>query len=158
MHPHLQSLSLDELADRLHDLDGRRTPVGWTPEDAVEKAAIEGRILALVTSPPGSTTYVLPIDKPIQLRSKEQQVPARLREIRAGGLYIEAAGRWVLDTHVEMQIRLHDEDEHGLRARGIVCGVERGAVLVTVAEQPSEAHERRLQRFVLELVRQRGQS
>jgi hypothetical protein len=54
-----------------------------------------------------------------------------------------------------MQIRQDASDEHGLRARGIVASAEKGTVVVSVAEQPSEAHERRLQRFLLELVRHR---
>ena len=52
-------------------------------------------------------------------------------------------------------IRQDASDEHGLRARGVIASVDKGLVIVSVAEQPSDAHERRLQRFLLELVRHR---
>jgi hypothetical protein len=154
MHPQLQLLSIAELVERLEDLDGRRTPVGWTPEDAVERTAIEGRILALITAAPDSAGDAMPCAMEIQLRSKEQTVPARIAEVRPGGVYVETIARFVEGTHVEMHVR-HDTDEHGLRARGIIRRVDRHGVLVSVAEQPSEAHERRLRRFILELLRHR---
>jgi hypothetical protein len=157
MHPQLQLLSISELVERLEDLDGRRTPVGWTPDDAVERTAIEGRIMALITMPSGGAGEALPCSLEIQLRSKEQIVPARVTEMRPGGVYVETISRFVVGTHVDMHVR-HQSDEHGLRARGIIREVDDGGVVVSVAEQPSEAHERRLHRFVLELLRHRPHS
>jgi hypothetical protein len=153
MHPHLAALSLSELVERLEDLDGRRTPVGWSPDDAVERTAVEGRILALVGDAPGSSADTMPCALDIRLRSKEQLVPACVREIRAGGLFIETIGRFTLGTHVELHAP--SDDEHGLRARGIVRAIEPDGVVVSVTEQPSEAHERRLRRFVLAVLRHR---
>jgi hypothetical protein len=154
-HAHLQSMSLPELAERLEDLDHRRTPVGWTPEDAAIRASIERCIVELVSTHGAGAT--IPCDYEIRLRSKEAHTTATIREIRQGGLVIGADGTWIPGTHVEMQIRQDASDEHGLRARGIISSVDkdRGTVIVSVAEQPSEAHERRLHRFLLELVRHR---
>ena len=153
MHPHLALLSLSELVERLEDLDGRRTPVGWSPDDAVEKTAVEGRILALVAESPATSTDTMPCELDIQLRSKDQLVPACVREIRAGGLFVETSGRFIPGTHVELHAP--SDDEHGLRARGIIRGIEDEGVLISVTEQPSEAHERRMRRFVLALLRHR---
>ena len=153
-HAHLQQLSLPELADRLEDLDHRRTPVGWSPDDAVERASIMRCILEMVSST-GSDAGGMPCELEIKLRNKEQILAASVREVRPGGLIVLVDGDWVKGTHVEMQVVGVVEDEHGLRARGIVAKVDRGEVLVSVAEQPSEAHERRLRRFLLELVRHR---
>lgn len=152
-HEQLQAMSLPELAERLEDLDHRRTPVGWTPEDAAIRASIERTIVEMV-SEKGSGPSI-PCEYDIRFRSKEAQVDATVREIRPGGLVIAVDGKWVPGTHVEMQIRQDASDEHGLRARGIISSTDKGLAIVSVAEQPSEAHERRLQRFLLELVRHR---
>ncbi len=155
MTAELETLALPELVDRLEDLDGRRTPIGWSPDDAVERAGIERRILALVAAATDAVQPALHCPLEIQLRSKEQTQSAGVREIRTGGIYIDVGGTWIVGTHVDMMIRQNESDEHGLRARGIITLVEPGAVLVSVAEQPTEAHERRLRRFVLELLRHR---
>src|SRR5687768_11050235 len=126
MTAELETLALPELVDRLEDLEGRRTPVGWTPDDAVERAGIERRILALVAATTSAAQPALPCPLEIQLRSKEQTQAAGVREIRAGGIYVEVAGKWALGTHVDMMIRQHESDEHGLRARGVVSLVEPG--------------------------------
>lgn len=154
-HAHLQSLSLPELAEQLEDLDHRRTPVGWTPEDAAVRASIERTIVEMVSAT--GTGPSIACDYDIKLRNKDASESATVREIRHGGVAIAVPGKWVPGTHVEMQIRQDASDEHGLRARGIVASADggKGLVIVSVAEQPSEAHERRLQRFLLELVRHR---
>jgi hypothetical protein len=155
MNAEFATLTLPELADRLEDLDGRRTPVGWTPEDAVERASLERCILEIVAAEAGGATPSLPCPMEVRLRSKERAVTATIREIGPGGIIITTDDRWVVGTHVEIQVRQHDSDEHGLRVRGVIRDFERGAARISVAEQPSEAHERRLRRFILELLRHR---
>jgi len=155
MHTHLDGLALPELADRLEDLDGRRTPVGWTPDDAVERAAIERCIITLVAAPALQTAPALRCKLDIKLRSKEQTVPADVTEVRPGGVLVVTKGEFVVGTHIDMHFHVSETDDHGQRARGIITKVEPGAVIVSVSEQPSEAHERRLRRFILELIRHR---
>ena len=135
MNAELESLALPELVDRLHDLDGRRTPVGWTPDDAVERAGIERRILALVAASPAGIGSVLPCSMEIQLRSKAQSQPALVREFGGGGIYIEVPGTWVPGTHVDMYVKQSASDEHGLRVRGVISRVDAGDVRVSVSEQ-----------------------
>jgi len=153
MQHDLQSLSLPELAEKLEDLDHRRTPVGWTPEDAAVRASIERTIVEMVSAEGAGPS--IPCEYDIRFRNKETTVDATVRQIRPGGVVIAVEGTWVKGTHVEMQIRQDASDEHGLRARGIIASVDKGIVIVSVAEQPSEPHERRLHRFLLELVRHR---
>jgi hypothetical protein len=155
MHADFATMSLPELADRLEDLDGRRTPIGWTPDDAVERAHVERCILDLIAQEPGDGAR-LPCALAIHLRSKERAVRATVRAIGAGGVWVETDDGWIPGTHVEMQVRGNASEEHGLRVRGVVTAFEAGAARVSVAEQPSEAHERRLRRFVLELIRHRA--
>jgi len=154
-HANLQSLSLPELAERLEDMDHRRTPVGWTPEDAAIRASIERCIVEQVSTRGAGAPITCDYD--IRLRSKEVAIEAMVQEVRPGGLVIAATGAWIPGTHVEMQIRHDASDEHGLRARGIIASADKdkGIVVVSVAEQPSDAHERRLHRFLLELIRHR---
>jgi hypothetical protein len=147
-------MTLPELADRLEDLDGRRTPVGWSPEDAVERAHVERCILGLISGD-SDEAHALRCELEIRLRSKEKASKAVVRGLGGGGVLVDTDDQWAVGTHVEMQVRGDGSDEHGLRARGIVAGLDGGVAKISVAEQPSEAHERRLRRFVLELIRHR---
>lgn len=153
MNAEFETMTLPELADRLEDLDGRRTPVGWTPEDAVERASVERCILDMISRDGRGEVLHCPME--VTMRSKERSARAIVRGMGAGGLLVETDDQWIPGTHVELRVDGVDYDEHGLRVRGIVTGHERGAVRVSVAQQPSEAHERRLRRFVLELIRHR---
>jgi hypothetical protein len=156
MQTELDSLSLPELADRLEAMDDRRTPVGWSPEDAVERASIERVIVDLISAAPVPGAPALTSDVAIHIRSKEQTIEARIREIRTGGIYVDTDAKWVRNTHVDMHIRGSGFDDHNVRARGVITKVDDGAVLVSVSEQPSESHERRLRRFLMELLRHRA--
>jgi hypothetical protein len=156
MHADYAQMTLPQLADHLEDLDGRRTPVGWSPEDAVERATLERMILDLVSleTPPDSAETIR-CDLEIKVRSKEQSQDGTVRGLAHGGILVDVNGSWVVGTHVDMQVRQSAADEHGLRARGVVVGMDGRVARISVAEQPSEAHERRLRRFVLELIRHR---
>src|SRR5262245_48358179 len=155
-HSELEKMTLPQLADRLQDLDGRRTPVGWMPEDAVERAAVERCILALISTEEHRRP-VLQCDLEIGLRSKEQQVTARVRSLGPGGARVEAPGRWVIGTHVEMRHET-EADPNGVRVRGVIREITPSGLRISVAEQPSEGHERRLRRFVLDVIRHRMDS
>jgi len=155
MHAEFESMSLPELADRLEDLDGRRTPVGWTPEDGAERASVERCILSLVAADDAGGAAVLRCDMAIHLRSKEFVGRAIVRSLGPGGAWVETPDPWIPRTHVELIVRAKESEEHGLRVRGVIAQVERGRVRVSLAEQPSEAHERRLRRFVLDVIRHR---
>ncbi len=155
-HSALENMTFPQLADRLQDLDGRRTPVGWSPEDAVERSAVERCILALIADDkPGGEG--MPCDLEIKLRNKDQAFDARVRSIGPGGVQVETTGRWVVGTHVEMRVD-SPTDEQGLRVRGIIREVTGGILRISVAEQPSDGHERRLRRFVLDVLRHRMDS
>lgn len=156
MHADYERMTLPELADQLEDLDGRRTPVGWTPEDAQERATLERLILSMVSEgAPAGKAEPIRCDFDIRLRSKEQAVAAKVLGLVNGGILVESKGEWIVGTHVEMEIRQSANDEHGLRARGVITKLDGKTARISVAEQPSEAHERRLRRFILELIRHR---
>ena len=57
-----------------------------------------------------------------------------------------------------MQVRQDASDELGLRVRGIIREIQGDRLRISVAEQPSEGHERRLRRFIVELIRHRSGS
>lgn len=161
MHPEFEKLELPDLVERLDDLEGRRTPIGWTPDDAARRVAIERRIMALVSGETPSEerreTLRLPCQLEVKLRSKEQSVKATVKDIGAGGVLVNAPGDWVAGTVVEMEVRGSSSDEHGLRVRGEIAWTrpKDQAVGVSFTHRPNDAHERRLRRFVLELLRHR---
>jgi hypothetical protein len=162
MHKELDDLDLLGLVEVFDDLEGRRTPVGWTPDDAVLKAAVERRILEIIAAEPDEemrqTSARLRCDVEVNLRSQEEMVPARLRSVGVGGGVVESAASWPIGTHVHVQIRSAASEERGLHVRGMIAWHEEGPIPglgVSFAEQPSPAHERRLQRFVREVLRQR---
>jgi hypothetical protein len=157
-HAEIEKMSLPQLADRLADLDGRRTPVGWVPEDAVERATVERCILSLIAADDTGGEKPMPCNMEVKLRSKEQTVTARVTGIGTGGIRAEAPSKWVVGTHVEMQVRQSESDELGLRVRGIIREIQGQRLRISVAEQPSEGHERRLRRFIVELINHRSGS
>lgn len=160
-HAALDELDLAELVDRLDDLEQRRTPVGWTPEDAVERIAIERRIMELVGGkPPGEErrrSVRLPCDMSIRLRSKHKSVRANVGDIGPGGVFVRTDVVFDVGTPVEIEVRAAS-DEHGLRVRGEIawCGVnEKVGVGISFKNRPTAAYERRLRRFIIELLRHR---
>lgn len=157
-HAEIEKMSLPQLADRLEDLDGRRTPVGWVPEDAVERATVERCILAMVSAEEADGQKPMACNMEVKLRSKEQTVTARVTGIGPGGVRVEAPSKWVVGTHIEMQVRASESDELGLRVRGVIREIHGQRLRISVADQPSEGHERRLRRFVVELIRHRSGS
>jgi len=162
MHPELDQLELNDLVDKLEDLEGRRTPVGWSPDDAVEKVAIERRILSIIGADASGEErrqdLRLPCELTVKLRSKEKSVKAGVRDLGLGGVFIETEVSFAIGTHVDVEVRGRTTDEYGLRVRGKIAWVadgDRVGVGVCFTDQPSAAHERRLRRFVLELLRHR---
>ncbi len=158
-HAHLDKMNLIELADRLADLEGRRTPVGWSPDDAVERAAVERRIMELVGgTPPGSErrqNLRMPCEVKVRLRSKEQQVRAKVMDIGVGGVFCATKGEFEIGTNVQIEVRAH-ESEHGLRVRGSVAWKKGEGIGISFGDLKNADRERRLRRFVLELIRHRA--
>jgi len=158
-------MGLNELIDRLEDLEGRRTPIGWSPDDAVERVAIERRIMELVgDNPPDSErrrAMRLSCELSVKLRTKEHSARAKVTDIGVGGVFVATDVELPVGTVVELEVRGNDSDEHGLRVRGEVAWRNpgpAGGVGVSFTERPTAAHERRLRRFVLELLRHRVQN
>lgn len=164
MHPEIEQLDLPTLVDNLEDLEQRRTPVGWTPDDAVLKAAVERRIMELVASPPtdGERRDLLriPCVISVKLRCKDWSVRANTRDLGIGGVFVETRRQLPIGTTVDIEIR-GGSDEHGLRVRGTVAWLidgdsEHSGVGVSFNTQYNDRNERRLRRFVLELLRHRA--
>jgi len=162
LHAELDDMDMAALVERLDDLEGRRTPIGWTPEDAAERVAIERRIMELVGGkPPGEErrrSVRLPCEMKIKLRSKRKSIRADVGDIGAGGVFVETEVAFTVGTPVEVEVRSHGSDEHGLRVRGEVAWratSDRIGVGISFRNRPTAAHERRLRRFIIELLRHR---
>jgi Tfp pilus assembly protein PilZ len=165
-NPALDQMELPELIDRLENLEGRRTPVGWSPDDALERVAIERRIMELVGDAPPDPEderrhgVRLSCDLAVKLRTKENSIRARVTDIGHGGVFVATDLELPAGTVVELEVRGEDSDEHGLRVRGAVAWRDPQApgLGICFTERPTAAHERRLRRFVLELLRHRIQN
>jgi Tfp pilus assembly protein PilZ len=100
----------------------------------------------------------LPCDMTIKLRSKHKSVRAQVGDIGAGGVFVKTSVEFDVGTPVEIEVRGSATDEHGLRVRGEIAWRDTSArqgVGVSFKNRPTAAHERRLRRFIIELLRHR---
>ena len=159
MEAELDGLELAALVDYLDDLAGRRTPVGWTPDDAVVKAKVERRIVELVRSAVADDergeASQLPVDVVARLRWNDGDAAAKITSIGEGGVFLVTDAKLPVTTHVHVQLKSGGTDARGLHVRGQIMWPGPGGLGVAFTEQPSEAHERRLSRFVMEILRSR---
>jgi hypothetical protein len=155
----LDGLGLAALVDYLDDLAGRRTPVGWTPDDAVKKSKVERRIVEMVREALGDDergeATQLPCDVAARLRWSDDDAAATITSIGEGGAFLSTDADLPLTTHVHVQLKSGGTDARGLHVRGQIMWLAPGGLGVAFTEQPSEAHERRLHRFVMEILRSR---
>jgi hypothetical protein len=161
----LDSLTLIELVGRLRDVHTMRTPLGWPTEQAVTKSHVERRIMNLITR-----VEPVPIEDPAQrltcelrvkLRSANRpSVTAERVTLQVGGLFIETGTVIDVGEPVEVEVT-GDDGTVRLRARGKVGFRAHGkpgqpaGVCVSFTSVVGDSAERRLERMVLELVKNR---
>ncbi len=159
MDADLDGLELAALVDYLDDLAGRRTPVGWTPDDAVVKAKVERRIVEMVRAAVGDDergeAAQLPCDVVARLRWNDGDAAAQITSIGEGGAFLATKAELPMTTHVHVQLESGGTDARGVHVRGQIMWPGPGGLGVAFTDQPSEAHERRLNRFVMEMLRAR---
>jgi Tfp pilus assembly protein PilZ len=164
-HTDLDGLGLNELIARLRDVNTTRTPLGWPTEQAVTKAAIERRIVQLVTrrepAPVDDASQQLSCELPFKVRSANRpSVKADRVTLQPGGMFVETDAPIEVGEPVEIEIatdgvfRLRSRGNVGYRAHGKPgkpAGIGIGFTTVV-----GESAERRLERLVLELIRNRA--
>jgi hypothetical protein len=150
-----------ELADELEDLYGQHTMGGgYVPEVAARKQHIE-RILmdalgAQVSEDQRRAHRRVACELNVVIRHGTSQGSGVVRDLGMGGVYLETAMAMGVAGLVEVEVaRKPGVLEHGLKVRGVVAWVsERG---FGAAFSPTdEGSERRLRRFLLELLRRRS--
>lgn len=156
------------LVDDLEDIEVRRSGSGGfaSPEDAARRQQIERRLLELLRIEiPGDERrhFVrLPCDLWVKLKtSTADPVAAEIVDVGAGGVYVETTVRAYAGQPVEVEIeRRPGTLEHGLKVRGKVAWSAEsrrsgrpGLGIAFAADD--DASERRLRRFVIELLRKR---
>lgn len=150
-------MSLPQLADRLEELDTHRTPVGWSPDDAVHRSTLVRRIVSRVARGRGGEPSALPCRLDVEIRSMPRMARAVLVEIADGGIAVEVDGAWAMGALVDV-ILPPSLDEHALRIQALVGTVEGQRLRLTIVAPTNESQERRLHRFVREALRHRAQS
>lgn len=155
------------LVDELEDIETRRSGSGGygSAEDAARRVQIERRLMELmVTELPKDERrkFVrLPCDLWVKLRAGDQEKPGMVVDVGAGGVFIETGLQRHTGDPIEVEIeRRPGTMEHGLKVRGKVAWAaetrKTGRAGLGVAFASSdEAGERRLRRFVIELLRKR---
>jgi hypothetical protein len=150
-----------ELADELEDLYGQHTMGGgYLPEVAARKQHIE-RILmdalgAQVTEDQRRTHRRVVCELNVVLRHGTTQGNGVVRDLGIGGVYVETAMATGTGGRVEIEVaRKPGVFEHGLKVRGVVAWTS-GRGFGAMFSPTDEGSERRLRRFVLELLRRRS--
>lgn len=156
-----------QLVDELEDLETRRSGSGGfaNPEDAARRVTIERRLMELVTTEiprDERRDHVrLPCDLWVQVRHRTEQKPGMVVDVGAGGVFVETALEAPMGDLVDLEIeRRPGTLDHGLRVRGKVAWAsatrKTGRAGLGIAfVSADEASERRLRRFVIELLRKR---
>jgi hypothetical protein len=162
-HPELDGLTLAELVGRLRDVHTTRTPLGWPTEQAVTKSSVERRIVELVTrrepapvTDPGQR-LVCEID--LKLRSANRpSLKVNRVTLQIGGLFVETP-RPEISPGEPVELELRAENDYRMRIRGNVgflSHAEPTGIGIGFTTVVGDAAERRLERMVLELVKNRA--
>lgn len=159
------------LVDELEDLELRRTGSGGfaNAEEGARRQQVERRLIELITT-------ILPTDQrrnhvrvPCELgvavRIGQNQSPGIIVDVGAGGVFVATRLLAAVGDDIDVEIaRRAGSMEHSLHVRGKVAWVA-GAAATREGERaglgiafsaPDEPAERRVRRFVIELLRQRG--
>lgn len=164
MSQELGNLNLPELVSRLRDLHTARTPLGWPTESAVTKSSVERRIIELITRQSASEGHDDPAERihceiEVQVRAATRpSVKSEEIDLRVGGLFVVTDSAFTVSEPVEIEI---DLDHYKLRARGNVAWTAQGSegqragICISFQAVVGESAERRLERLILELLRNR---
>lgn len=154
------------LVDELADLETRRTGSGgYAAEDAVRLQQIERRLLQLVTTElpqDERRKHVrLPCDLAVQLHTAGGAGAGHVIDVGTGGIFVESAVAVASGDSVDVEIKRSPGSlEHSLKVKGKVAwattnkrtGKPGFGVAFVAGDEPSE---RRLRRFVIELLKKR---
>jgi len=162
MYEELDGLTLAELVARLDELEKGRPPDGWELHEAALASEIERRANKLVTShaPEQERRQFLRVacELPVELRSRTHSVMATARDLGTGGVFVETPEAFEVGDEVHVTIKSPEFGDRGVRVRGEIAWrdtSERAGVGVSFKNRPTAAHERRLRRFIIELLRHR---
>jgi Tfp pilus assembly protein PilZ len=161
----LDTLSLSELVGRLRDVHTLRTPLGWPTEEAVTKSHVERCIVNRVTrSEPqivDDPSQRMTCELDVKLRSANRpSVKAGRVTLQPGGLFVETDVALEIGEPVELEVT-GDGGAFRLRTRGNVGFLAHGkagqpaGVGIGFNSVVGESAERRLERLVLELIKNR---
>ncbi|MBI4510588.1 MAG: PilZ domain-containing protein [Deltaproteobacteria bacterium] len=155
------------LVDELEDIEVRRTGTGGfaSPEDGARRQHIERRLVELLTtdfpSEERRDCVRLPCDLPVLVHLGTEPAKGVITDIGTGGVFVETALRADVGAYVGCEVeRRPGALEHGLRVRGKIAWLadpsKTGRPGFGVAFTANdEASERRVRRFIIELLRKR---
>lgn len=165
MNPELEVLNLPQLVAKLRDVHTMRTPLGWPTDSAVTKSSVERRIFEIVVRDPSREGHDDPAERihcdvPIKLRTANRpSAKSDTLDLRPGGVFVETDSPFTVGEPVEIEVET--DNNYKLKVTGNVGFVSQrkdgqaSGVGVVFQSVVGDSSERRLQRMVLELLRNR---
>ena len=153
------------LVDELGDLEQERTgSAGLSGNSAARRTRVERRLMELLGAdvPAAERRVGIRVVTSMVVRVKlgDAQAGGRVADVGAGGAYVETELRGNVGDVVDVEIeRIKGTLAHGFHLRGQIAwlgapeGKRRGGVGICFGA-PTEADERRLRRFVLDVLRE----
>jgi hypothetical protein len=148
------------LVDELEDLERIRTGSGNLERDAaVRRTHVERRIMELLGASLDATerrgALRVTCDLAVQVRGGDKRAPGRVRDIGAGGAFVETGLGVDPGELIDVEIiRPKGSLTYGFHLKGTIAWAGGSGVGVRFAAD-DEGSERRLRRFVIEILRGR---
>lgn len=149
------SMTVDELADRLAELDGERTPAGWTPRTATHRASLERRLVEALGPGPAEARGSLRTELPVRIRSADRELRATIVALGGGAAQVDVPDGWRAGVRVELELDAIG-DPAGVVTGRIASVAFGGRARITLDATTSEGQERRLRRLVLAALAHRA--
>jgi hypothetical protein len=153
------------LVDELGDLEVERTGSnGLSGQSAARRARVERRLMELLgTDVPANERRVgvrVVTNMIVRVKLGDRNLPGRVADVGAGGAYVETEMPGTVGDIVDIEVeRVPGTLSHGFHLRGQVAwtsgaeGRRRAGLGISFAA-PTEADERRLRRFVLDILKE----
>jgi hypothetical protein len=153
----LASLDALQLADRWIDVESTRTPVGWSPQNAIIRSTIERRFTEMLCSAAGSEAIKVDVEARLKVEDKK---PVEGKITRFGGIGLFFATTKQIDAGTTVDLEVKRGDDQRMRVRGEVIEGNSNALpepgIRIRLQSGNEADERRVHRLLAELLRHRA--
>lgn len=162
MHEATENNSFSQLAEQFLDLEGRRTPVGWSTEDAIRRSSVERVLLRMVLAAEPHPDDAVPCRLDVTVRTRTGRFQAQVSRVGAGGLYLTAERPFEPGDLIKLTVAPQEPFDHGFHVTGVVAITrdedDHGAWVSFSPLGASTSEQRRFRRLLRELLRSAGEN